>query len=208
MIMSTIVFLASIASVAGAETPMTTLKTKNGEVDKLLRVKTDPGTPAEKKVKDDIKVIAGTLLDYGELTKKAMDEHWNKIKQTEQNDLVDTLKQLIERNYVKQLRSNLDYKINYTDEKVAGDQAEVMSIVKVKTKGKSTDAEIKYKLRKVGDKWMVWDVITDEVSLMRNYKSQFNRIITESGFPELLKKMKNKLKDPEGTVEDKKEAKR
>jgi phospholipid transport system substrate-binding protein len=207
MIMSTIVFLASLAGgVAAGQSPLATLKAKNGEVDKLLRQKADPGTPQEKKLKDDIKGVAGTLLDYGELTKRAMAEHWEKIKPSEQHDLVDTLKQLIERNYVRQIRSNLDYKIQYGEEKSLGpDSADVTSTVKVKTKGKATDAEIVYRMRKVGDKWMVWDVVTDEVSLMRNYKSQFNRIITESGFPELLKKMKNKLKEPD---EDKKEATR
>ena len=59
--------------------PMATLKAKNGEVDKLLRQKADPGSPAETKQKADIKVLAGTLLDYGELTKRAMAEHWDQI---------------------------------------------------------------------------------------------------------------------------------
>ncbi|HEY7957952.1 MAG TPA: ABC transporter substrate-binding protein, partial [Polyangia bacterium] len=50
----------------------------------------------------------------------------------------------------------------------------------------------------------VWDVVTDEVSLMRNYKSQFNRIITDNGFPELLKRMKDKLKqDDDQNTKDK-----
>jgi phospholipid transport system substrate-binding protein len=177
--------------------PTAVLKSKNGEVDRLLRQKVDPGSAAEAKQKAEIKVLAASLLDYAELTKRAMAEHWDQINAAQRAELVATLKELIERNYVKQIRSNLDYQIQYKDEKITGAEAQVLSIVKVKTKGKSTDAEIVYKLRKVsapeGEKWLVWDVVTDEVSLMRNYKSQFHRIITESGFDELLRKMKKKL---------------
>jgi phospholipid transport system substrate-binding protein len=177
--------------------PLATLKAKNSEVDKLLRQKVEAGSAAEAKQKAEIKVLAASLLDYAELTKRAMAEHWDQINASQRAELVATLKELIERNYVKQIRSNLDYQIQYKDEKITGAEAQVMSIVKVKTKGKSTDAEIVYKLRKVsapeGEKWLVWDVVTDEVSLMRNYKTQFHRIITESGFDELLRKMKKKL---------------
>lgn len=187
--------LVAAAPAFAALGPTATLKAKNGEVNRLLKVKTTKGSPQEKKVKDEIKALASTLLDYGELTKRAMADHWAQITQAQQTDLVTTLKELIERNYVKQLRSNLDYQVLYKEEHVDGDQATVHSIVKVKTKGRSTDADIVYKLHKVEDKWVVWDVVTDEVSLMRNYKSQFNRIIDDNGFPELLKRMKNKLKE-------------
>ena len=61
-----------------------------------------------------------------------------------------------------------------------------------------TDADIIYDLHQVDGKWMVWDVTTDEVSLVRNYKGQFNRIISEQGgFDELMRKMKKKLAEKE-----------
>jgi phospholipid transport system substrate-binding protein len=71
----------------------------------------------------------------------------------------------------------------------------VQSIVKVNTKGKTTDAEIVYKMHKGPTGWVVWDIITDEVSLVRNYKNQFHKIITEQGYDKLLEKMKSKLKE-------------
>lgn len=181
-------------ALALAATPTETLKTKNGELDKLLRQKPS-GTADEKQQKESIKALAATLIDYGELTRRAMAEHWDKINQAQRDDLVKTLRELIERNYVKQAKSNLDYVVEYKGEKLAGEEATVATIVKVKTKGKTTDADVVYKLRKVDANWMVWDVVTDEVSLMRNYKTQFNRIITEQGFDALLQKMKDKLKE-------------
>src|SRR5207249_1336631 len=114
-------------------------------------------------------------------------------------EFVTTLRELIERNYVKQLRTNLDYQVQYKGEQLDGDDATVTTVVKVRSQGKNTDAEILYKMRKAppGGVWRVWDVVTDEVSLVRNYRTQFNKIITEQSYEALIKKMKSKL--AEGT---------
>jgi phospholipid transport system substrate-binding protein len=178
---------------AGPGTPLTTLKQKNSEVDRLLRQKVEKGTPAETKQKEEIKQLAATLLDYDELARRALAAHWDKLTPAQQKEFVATFKQLIERSYVKQLKSNVDYQVQYKGESVEGDQATVTTIVKVKTSGKNTDAEIVYKMRKAADGWRVWDVITDEVSLVRNYRTQFNKIITEQSYDALIKKMKNKV---------------
>ncbi len=201
MMFATLVIFASTA-LAASGGPLQTLKQKNGEVDRLLRVKSEPGSSAEKKQKDEIKSLAGTLLDYTELAKRALGAHWDKLTKAQRDDFVATLKELIERNYVRQLKSNLDYDVQYKNEDVQGAEATVNSVVKVRTEGKSTDVEIVYKLRKAApttspsnDRWMVYDVITDEVSLVRNYRSQFNKIISEKSYDELIKKMKSKLKE-------------
>jgi len=172
---------------------MATLKQLNGDVDKLLRQQPASGTPAEKKQKDDIKALAGKLLDFGELAKRSLAANWDKLNKTQRDEFVATLRELIERNYVKQLRTNLDYQVLYNNEQVDGQEATVSTTVKVKTQGKTTDADIVYKLRNEGDRWVVWDVITDEVSLVRNYRSQFGKIIAEKSYDDLIKKMKSKL---------------
>jgi phospholipid transport system substrate-binding protein len=172
---------------------MATLKLKNGEVDKLLRQHPEKGSPEEAKQKEQIKRLAATLLDYDELAKRALAQHWDTLKPEQRTEFVTTLRELIERNYTRQLRSNLDYQVQYKKEEIDGDNAVVATVVKVKTAGKSSDAEIVYKLRKNPDGWRVWDIITDESSLVRNYKSEFNKIITEKSYDELIKKMKSKL---------------
>ncbi len=195
MVAALVVPGVALAVVSG---PMATLKQKNGEFERLLKQKVDKGTTAEQKQKDEIKQLASTLLDYDELARRALAQHWEKLSATQQKEFVTTFRELIERNYVKQLRTNLDYQVQYKNEEVDGDGATVSTMVKVRTQGKSTDAEIVYKMRKAdGGAWRVWDVITDEVSLVRNYKTQFNKIITEQSYEALLKKMKSKL--AEGT---------
>ena len=188
------VMLLPALALAAPAGPMATLKQKNGDVDRLLRQKTEKGSPAEQKQKDEIKQLAATLLDYDELAKRALAGHWEKLTPAQQKEFVVTLRELIERNYVKQLRSNLDYQVQYKGEQLDGDAAAtVTTVVKVKSQGKNSDAEIVYKMRKNPEGWRVWDVITDEVSLVRNYKTQFNKIITEQSYEALIKKMKSKL---------------
>jgi phospholipid transport system substrate-binding protein len=173
--------------------PMATLKLKNGEVDKLLRLHPEKGSPAETKQKEQIRELAADLLDYDELSKRALASHWDELSAAQHKEFVSTLRELIERNYTKQLRNNLDYQVQYKKEDIDGDDATVATIVKVKTAGKASDAEIVYKLRKNPGGWHVWDIITDESSLVRSYKSEFHKIITEKSYDELIKKMKSKL---------------
>jgi phospholipid transport system substrate-binding protein len=157
----------------------------------------EKGSPAEQKQKSEIKQLAATLLDYDELAQKSLAAHWDKLTPAQRTEFVATLRELIERNYVKQLRTNLDYQVQYKGEETDDAQATVTTVVKVKSAGKSTDAEIIYKMKKSPDGWHVWDVITDEVSLVKNYRTQFNKIITEQSYDALIKKMKSKLKDNE-----------
>jgi phospholipid transport system substrate-binding protein len=178
--------------------PLATLRQKNGEFDKLLRGKPAAGSPAEQKQKDEIKALAGTMLDYAELSKRSMADKWTTLTPQQRDQFVSSFRDLLEHKYVKQIRTNIDYAMQYKSEEVAGDEATVSTIVKVKTKGKSTDAEIVYKVHKVGGAWLVWDIITDDISMVSNYKSQFIKILNEKGYDELIKKIKANIEKLEG----------
>ncbi len=193
-------FGAATASSASGVGPMATLKQKNGELDKVLRVKAATGSPEEKRAKDEIKSLASTLFDYAELARRSLADHWTKLTPVQRTEFTSTLRDLIERNYARQMRTNLDYQIVYKTEELAGEEATVTTVVKVKTKGKATDAEIVYKMKRPeapSAPWMVYDVVTDEVSLVRNYRTQFGKIINEKSYDELIKKMKSKLAEPQ-----------
>lgn len=190
------------AAPAAATGPKATLMRLNGAVDKLLRSKTEAGTEADKRVRNEIRDRASELFDYTELCKRALGEHWPKMAEKQRTDFVATLQELIERNYIRQLRTNLDYEVSYGEESVEGTEAKISTQIKIRTKGKSTNATIDYRMVMGPRGWLVYDVITDEVSLVRNYRSQFQRIIASSGYDGLLNRMKTKL-----TEEKEKEAK-
>lgn len=179
-----------------APSALDTVKQKNAEVDKLLRQKLEKGSPAEQKTKEDLRRIAGSLLNYEEMAKRALGPNVDKFSPTQQKEFAATFQKLLERRYVKQLRTNVDYQIQWKGEEITGADAKVTSLIKVKTKSGSTDAELVYKLSKSASGWQVWDIITDGDSLLANYRSQFSNIITTKGADELLRRLKVKADAP------------
>jgi len=183
----------SASGAAFAFTPMQVLKKSNDDVRQIL--KQAKGGPPSTEQKERIKRIVNGFLDYEELAKRSLSDQWGKLKPAQRNEFVQVFRDLIERNYVKQLRSNIEYEIQYKDEEVKGADAVVHSTVRTERKGRSAETTIDYKLTEKAGRWAVYDVITDDVSLLRNYRSQFARIIERDGYPSLLAKMKKKLSE-------------
>lgn len=188
-----------LAPAYAADGPKPTLMRLNGACEKLLRTKTEPGSAQENRIKQEIKKNASALLDYTELCKRALGEHWEKMGEPKRADFVATLRELIERNYVRQLRTNLDYSVDYENETLDGPEAKVATSLRLQTKGKTTQVQIDYRMLKQPDgSWKVYDVITDELSLVRNYRTQFSRIIGGNNYDGLLSRMKKKLAEEQG----------
>ncbi len=182
-------------ALAGSAGAMATLKKSNDDVRKLLKKKAAPGSAEEKVLRGEIKKIVNGFIDYGELARRALAVHWTKITSEQQKEFVEVLRDLIESNYVKQIRSNVNYEVSYKGEDVTGDEAVVHSTIKVERKGRAEDLAIDYKMAKSNGHWLVWDVITEDVSLVRNYRKEFHKTIDKEGFEGLLKKMKRKLSE-------------
>lgn len=180
---------------AADKNPSDVLKHWNKQVEVLLRKSPVKDSPEHKKQQDEIKQNAAQLLDYNELAKRSLSQHWETLKPAQRDEFNATFREMLEKNYVKQIKSNIDYAVQYLDESVTGEEGRVKTVIKIKDKGKTLDAEIEYKMHKVGQNWMVFDIITDEVSLVRNYKTQFHKIISEQGYDKLIEKMKSKLKE-------------
>jgi len=196
----TVVLALAEGANAQNETPTSVLKKVNGEVDRLLRKKVTPGSAAEKKVKDEIRALAATLLDYEELSRQALKRHWGTLSKAQQAEFVRSFRELIERNYVKQLRTGIDYGVTYKGEKVNGDRAEVRTIVRAKRKGRMADTVVDYKMIRTSNGWRVWDIVTDEdeySSLVVNYRSEFNKLWDKEGFDGIMKKIRKKLAENE-----------
>lgn len=172
---------------------MAQLKESNERIDRILKKKTSPGSAAEQEAKAELTKLVNGFIDYRELAQRSLAQHWDGLTPPKREEFVGTLRDLIEKNYVKRLRTNLEYAVSYRNEAVNGVEAMVSTVVKVHTAGKSTETEIDYAMKKNGDRWMVYDVITDEVSMVKNYRSQFNKIISNEGYDALLRKMRKMI---------------
>jgi len=197
-----VIFLAggaAAAAGAGAEGPMAMLKKTNDKITKLLDQKAAAGSAAEKQRDEKITKIIDAMLDFDSIAKSALGKNWGERTDAERKEFVTVFRKLIQKNYLKQIHDKADYVMAYDKETIDGEKAVVETTVTASSKsGEEAQTAVVYKLRKAKGKWAVTDIETDEVSLVQNYRSQFNKIITKDGFPALLEKMKKKVAEGSG----------
>ena len=115
------------------------------------------------------------------------------MKQRE--EFVNTLRELVERSYLKQVHGNANYNIKYDKETKQDGEATVTGMLNTMARGKKVKIALEYKMLWRGDHWVVYDVVTDEQSMLENYRAEFNKIINKEGFDALMKRMKKKLNE-------------
>jgi phospholipid transport system substrate-binding protein len=125
-------------------------------------------------------------FDFPEMTKRSLGPHWKSLDQGEQDEFVEAFTQRLLVAYGKTVRSSVNGKFQFTHEIQEGAQASVES----KFVNADGDTSIDYRLHDVDGQWKVYDVVIDRVSLVNNYRAQFNRVIAKSSVQELLRKMK------------------
>jgi phospholipid transport system substrate-binding protein len=187
MVMAVPVF----AGTTGAGTQV--VKQANEKISALLKQKAAPGSAEEKELATKVTTSVRDFLDIDELGKRAMVDQWSKLKPDEQTEFLATLRSLIEDNYVRGLRANLEYSVEYSGESTDKDGNVIVTTeIHTKRHGRPYNIEVDYVLKKEGDKWKAWDVKTDGVGLVENYRQQFDKIIEKDGFKGLIAKMKKK----------------
>ena len=169
---------------------------------KIESYKTGPNlTQAEveenRKLKQDI--IRGTF-DLYELCKLALDLHWNEITDKDQRYFTDLMTSLLEKKAIfskEQVKgAEKAYRIVYKQEKfLDSEKKKSLVTTKITIPSKKIDLDLNYKLILTTTGWKIFDVIVDDASLVENYKFQFDAIIKKNGYPELVKRMENKLKE-------------
>jgi phospholipid transport system substrate-binding protein len=186
--------LLGLAAPASAQTGPATryLRQRNDEVIRLLR--RDATTDAARAQRSqEVTRILSDLLDYEELSRRSLGPHWEGKTEAQRREFVGLLQQLVERNYEANLERILEFEVSYTGETPGADGTVVRTEARSRTERRQPPVEITYTLHLQGSSWRVFDVVTDGVSLVRNYRNQFNRIITEHGWDELIRRMRDRL---------------
>ena len=178
---------ASLAhySVAAAGAPSEQIQSAIERVTTILK---DPKLPAEVK-KKELREAIYPRFDFTEMAKRSLGNHWPRRSPEEQRDFVKLFRDLLEDAYMSSLDSYQGEKVVIGNEKRDNDFAEVDT--KIITK-KGEEFSVNYKLRQAGTDWKIYDVVIENISLVNNYRSQFNRVIAQSSFDELFRKMKDR----------------
>ena len=161
-------------------------------VDKALVVLRDPRfkpTAKTKERREQLKQILFTRFDFTEMAKRSLGANWRRRTAKEQEEFVRLFTDLLERAYADTIESYGDEKIVYVGERLDGDFADVNS--KIFT-AKGEEFSLNYRAHFVGGEWRVYDVVVENISMVNNYRSQFNRVIANSSFDELVRRLKDK----------------
>ncbi|MCY0994667.1 ABC transporter substrate-binding protein [Nannocystis sp. ILAH1] len=189
-VLSTFVFFGHAPAADAANTPASpsaVFKERHNKVLELVKKRADPETLAKE---------VDQLLDYKALAEASLGgpaRYANKCApRCAEFDAL--LTKLIRENYLKRLRSDKKYELTIVgeDAKVGGD-IRVITNIALTRDGKPEVVEVVYVMHAVGDTWKVEDIITDGVSLAKNYKFEFNKIIRDKGVDELILRLENKL---------------
>jgi len=178
-----------------------------GAVERVLKTLEDPTLKGEGKVAERrvaVRKIANEIFDFAEIAKRSMARHWQPLSEAQRTEFVGLFADLLERSYISKIETYGGEKIQYTTERTEGEYATVST--KIITKN-GTEVPVDYRMiKRSGDHWLVYDVSIEGVSLVSNYRTQFNKIIQTSSYNDLVAKLK--YKQDELLAEDKGGAKK
>jgi len=136
---------------------------------------------------------ANAILDIPAVAQRTLGKHWQARTPAEQQEFITLLEQLLTKvAYPKSAEFFHSLEVNFAKENIAGQRATVKTTVRHPKEGV---VSVDYRLVQEGDVWRVQDILLDDVSLAANLQSQFNKIITENTYAELLRRMRDKLNE-------------
>jgi len=185
----------SVASAQGSARAY--LERRHDEVNRILRQDAETDAARERRSQRLTRLL-NQLLDYEGLSEASLGDHWDAHSEEERARFVALLRQLVERNYEANLERILEYEVSYEDERSRGDRTLVTTSARSRTQRRQPPVEIEYTMRSVSGDWRVIDVTTDGVSMVRNYREQFDRIIERDGWDELIARMERRLEEDQG----------
>jgi phospholipid transport system substrate-binding protein len=164
-------------------------------VDQVIQILTNTQLQGEGRKQERRKRLREVIFarfDFQEMAQRSLGAHWQRRTPEEQTEFIKVFSDLLEQTYVDKIESYNNEKFIYANERIDGPYAEVSS--KMRT-SKGEEFTINYKLHRMGEDWRVYDLVIENISLINNYRSQFNRILTSSTYDELILRIKAKLSD-------------
>ncbi len=153
------------------------------------------GDSISDEAREALKDVINGLIDFRELSRRALRRHWAARTPEEQDQFVDVFRSLIRNSSVQKLEIYQADSITYQPAETDGDRSRVVTIA---YKGRS-EVEIAYLMHKVGDEWKVYDVVIDDSSTLRTYQDSFQREINSTSYEAMYDRMVDKLAESSGT---------
>lgn len=170
-----------------------------GVIDGVLDILNNPAykSPAQKSHRRRlIKQTVDRRFDYREMAKRCLGHTWRNLSRAQREDFVRLFAELLEASYSDKIEKYTgNERVEYTGEVVDGDYAEIRTVVV----RRNDRIPLTYRLLRESEGWHIYDVVIEGVSLVSNYRSQFRRIISESSYGELVRRLQKKVEELRST---------
>lgn len=190
------IFSLSLAIPGAAAGPPTEVAKQ--VIDKSLEILNNPAYagPAQKGQRHQlVKQIVDRHFDYREMAKRSLGPTWGKLNSAQRDEFVRLFAELLEASYSDKIdKYAKNVRVDYTGEILDGDYAEVRTVV-VRPNDR---IPLTYRLYCDSGGWKVYDVVIEGVSLVSNYRTQFSRVINESSYAELLRRLRTRVQEQRG----------
>jgi phospholipid transport system substrate-binding protein len=175
---------------AHAASPQQTVEDHINQLLVVLGSKESNTPEQEEKKKDAIRTISTSLFDFFELSRFTLGPYWKRFNPEQQKTFVELYRKLLEDVYMGRLLQYKDEKVVYEKETMLTDRrAEVQTSIKSAT----GDIPMSYKMVLKEGRWKVYDVVIENVSLVKNYRSQFASLLAEQSPAQVLDILRDKV---------------
>jgi phospholipid transport system substrate-binding protein len=194
-----LVFLISAFSAFAATSPITLVQSGTDRALQIIRNAQSGTAPSLHDRRGEILKIVDEYFDFQEMAKRALGRPWKEQSPQKQQEFVDLFKQLLFNNYAGRVETytGTNERVVYDEEKVEGEYALVKTRV---LNYKNTNIQLDYRLKLINGEWKVYDVVAEGVSLVDNYRGQFNSLLASKSFDALLGQLRQKVAAQEGTL--------
>jgi phospholipid transport system substrate-binding protein len=180
------------AALAWAGPPTEQLREYTTAVQKVLDDQALKAPERRQERRAAVRKIANETFDVAETARRALGQHWQQRTPAEREEFTQLFADLLERTYISKIDLYGGEKLQYTSEQLDGDRAVVRA--KVLTK-QGTEVPVEARMLKNGERWLIYDVAIENISLVPNYRAQFDRIIRTSSFADLVNRLKTKREE-------------
>ena len=185
LIPSIVVLALGLASNAWAGQPTDQLR---AYTDQVLKVMQSPAMALPER-REAVRHLAEEVFDVTETARRALGQHWQQRTAAERDEFVKLFANLLEQTYIARIDEFGGEKLTYVSEQIDGDRAIVRARI---TTRNGTEVPVESRLLQKENHWLIYDILVENLSLISNYRSQFDRVIRTTSYEELVRRLKNK----------------
>ena len=179
--------IVAFAVPARAGAPTDALKQS---VDQVVKILSDPALREKPEARHaQVRKVAESIFDYPDTARRSLGQHWNARTPEQQQEFIKLFADILDRSYVSKIDLYQGERVQYTGETIDGNEATVKTMITAK---QGSDIPVDYRMHMKSGRWAVYDVVIEGVSLVSNYRTQFNKIIQTESYDALVQRLRAK----------------